>query len=81
MAQRSQRHCEFAGGGCPDFVPSLPPGALAADLGAGAKTYVVMRFYEAAFERLIRKNGEDRPPDKALGEWSLFDKAVAKRAH
>src|SRR5580698_1004876 len=48
---------------------------------ATSETHEVMRLYDATFERLIRKNGQELPPDKARVEQGRFDKAVEKRAH
>jgi len=45
------------------------------------ETREVLNLYGDTFERLIRKNGKDLPPDKARAEQARFDKAVDKRAH
>ncbi|HWE06557.1 MAG TPA: retropepsin-like aspartic protease, partial [Rhizomicrobium sp.] len=42
-------------------------------------TREVMNLYDAQFTRLIRKDGQDLPPDKARSEQAHFDKAVEKR--
>jgi len=48
---------------------------------ATSETREVMNLYDATFERLIRKNGEELSPAKARAEQARFDKAVEKRAH
>lgn len=44
-----------------------------------SETREVMNLYGGHFERLVRKNGQDLPPDKARAEQARFDKAVEKR--
>jgi hypothetical protein len=44
------------------------------------ETSEVMNLYDATYSRLLRKNGEELPPDKARAEQARFDKAVARRA-
>ncbi len=46
-----------------------------------SQTHEVVNLYDASFERLIRKDGEELPPNKARAEQARFDKAVDKRAH
>ena len=46
-----------------------------------SQTHEVMNLYDGTFERLIKKNGKNLPPDKARAEQAKFDKAVDKRAH
>jgi hypothetical protein len=40
----------------------------------------VMHLYGAPVSRLIRKDGQELPPDKARAEQARFDKAVEKRS-
>jgi hypothetical protein len=44
-----------------------------------SETREVMNLYGGHFERLIRKNGQELPADKARTEQGRFDKAVEKR--
>jgi len=44
-----------------------------------SETREVMNLYGGHFERLVRKNGQNLPPDKARAEQARFDKAVEKR--
>jgi hypothetical protein len=40
----------------------------------------VMHLYGAQVARVLRKDGQDLPPDKARAEQARFDRAVAKRS-
>jgi len=44
-----------------------------------SQTSEVINLYGAHFERVIARNGQNLPPDKAAAEQARFDKAVEKR--
>src|SRR6185437_12173016 len=43
-----------------------------------SQTHEVVNLYDASFERLIRKDGGELPPNRARAEQARFDKAVDK---
>ena len=45
---------------------------------ANVETREVLNLYGAHFERLVRRNGQDLPPEKARAEQARFDKSVEK---